>query len=457
MINHSRYLLKGIFYPRLLTLCMIAVTSAMLSSYAHAFSEDICYEYVNTSKTTYSDPINPVPFNCWDMECKDNINHSNTQCATTGVETYINAALLDKYHARNTLHFDVVWLIARMLGMTSQDAYTLAAYSQATDIGQYGHYYANGNPMPNTITDDIIGVQRSNFSSLGFWFHYIPWYRSTGMTETSSTLTYTSGGTPSPFASQEVPLNHLRAWAFGKRDSVCEFGITKNMNSDTAQCINDGGGTAAINYSIPVIADYRPPTSLWTLSWQRINPNSTTYGCTDPSTGKAIPCYNGGYTTNYANTNKGALKALGVYLHAMDDRLSHFLCVDSAYIEQSGSNYSLQYPAECGQVTHAVMHYAETGHSPVPERSINAIKYSYYEIKEWIAWKKTQTGGFATETVTNASNYPAVSDANMNSISDMIGKALTRGISRDRIKALCKIATRGYNLGWHDGNTECKY
>lgn len=429
--------------------CTLLYALILIPSCAYAFFEDICYEYTDASKTA----LNPVPFNCWDVQCKDNINHSNTQCVTTGLEDYLVATLSDKYHARNTLHFDVVWLLARMLGMKSGDASTLAYYSEATDPGGFTHYDYLGNPIASSTTDSILGVQRTNLLTSGYWFHYIPWYKLPG-TGTTEHLTYTPGAVPSPFSSYEVPLNHLRAWAFGKRDSVCEFGLTKDINSDTAACINDGGGIVQISVTMPFMAfTYVPLPQTQTLSWQRINPSvAPPYNC--DNNGTPTPCYYE-YNQSYASSISGTLKALGIYLHAMDDRLSHFACVDPSPITPNGSNYVLQYGDTCGQATHALLHYEETGHSPVPERSVEAITYSYYEIQAWIAWKKTQPGGYATDTVVNAQNYPAVSD--VNSIAAIIGNAIARGISRDRVKAMCKLAVKGYNLGWHDGNSECKY
>lgn len=443
-------------YPQLITWCAVLLFSyIMFPASAYSFSEDICYEFVDESKTT----INPLPFNCWDITCKDSAPNYNPKrpCATTGLETYINAAFQDKYHGRNLLHFDVVWLLARMLGMPKADADKLAAYSEATDLGTYTHYDYLGNPISGSTTDDIYGVQRTNAATLGFWFHFPPWYRLSGMTQTTSSLTYTTpDGVSSPWPAQEAPLTHLRAWAFGKRDSVCEFGITSDVSIDTAACINNGGGAKTLDFTFPIVNPYRPG-DIATLDWQRIQQKAE--GDTSCVTTDNTTVHDTCYISGYDAARMGTLEALGIYLHVMDDRLSHYACNDASSIDTLPSgNFRLRYADSCGSATHAVLHYNETGHSPVPERSLNAIRYTFYEISNWITWKKNQPGGYVTEVITNASNYPAVSTANADSIVDMIGKALPRGIADYRIKALCKIAVKGYNLGvWHDNSSDCKY
>lgn len=441
-------------YPPLIAWCIAVLSSFVLfPSPVYSFSEDICYEYLDPNKTTNADPLNPQPFNCWDVTCKDSAPNYNPKrpCATTGLETYINAAALEKYHGRNLLHYDVVWLLARMLGIPKADADNLAAHSEATDLGIYTHYDYLGNPIPSSTTAYIYGVRRTNYATKGFWFHYIPWYRMPGMTSNTSTLTYTAPvGDSSPWPEQEVPLRHLRAWAFGKRDTVCEFGITADVTTDTAVCLN---GAKNITYSSPIVATADTPPETAPLEWQRIQKKAA-----DDATCNTSDEYNTCYIEGYSSARKGTLEALGVYLHAMDDRLSHFLCSDSSPIEPGSDFYTLTYGQPCAQITHAIMHYNETGHSPVPERSLNAIRYTFYEISNWIAWKKTQSGGYTTEVIVNSSNYPAVSIANADSIVDMIGKALPKGIADYRIKALCKIAIKGYNLGvWHDNSSDCKY
>lgn len=448
---------NGWRYPQLLvSLAAILFSFILFSSRAYSFSEDICYDYLDSNKTTNTDPINPLPFNCWDVTCKDSEPNYNPKrsCAATGLETYINAAFRSKYHGRNMLHYDVVWLLARMLGMPKADADVLAAYSEATDLGTYTHYDYLGKPISGSTTDDIYGVQRTNSATFGFWLHFPPWYRLSGMTQATSSLTYTTPvGISSPWPAQEVPLTHLRAWAFGKRESVCEFGITTDPNIDTAPCVNNGGGTKTIDFTFPIFNSIRPGDTV-PLDWQRIQKKAEG-DATCIASHEHATCYVQGYDS----AQKGTLRALAIYLHVMDDRLSHFACDDASSIETlSSGNFSLRYAESCSSATHAALHYNETGHSPVPERSLNAIRYTFYEISNWIAWKKTQAGGYATEVIVNASNYPSVSVENADSLVDMIGKALPRGIADYRIKALCKIAIKGYNLStWHDNSVDCKY
>lgn len=418
-----------------------------LPSSAGAFSEDICYDWRDAEKTK----LKPQPFNCWDVECRDaNTGYNpNRSCASTGLQSYIEAAS-GRFHTRNMLHYDVVWLLARLLGMRKEDANTLAAYSEAPDQGSYQHYDYLGDTVVSGTTENVNGLYRTNYATYGFWLHYVPWQRLTGMSEQSLSLTFTERNNAglTPFGAHEAPLNHLRAWAFGQRSDLCEFGILSTPEDPASACINSSGGSRTLTYTVPIVGFTATPAPM-TLSWQRVNQQPSPPCDTSSNPAQHETCYQQTWTA----AKKGSLLALGAYLHAMDDRLSHFACTDpSAIRRQANGNYSLDYGNGCGQGFHAVLHYEETGHAPTPDRSLNALRFSFLEIDSWLT-----AMNYPREAVNRASNFPEIKRDNASAIVTLIRPAVERGNAWGRIKALCKTASMGYGVGWHDGNERCQY
>ena len=432
---------------------VLTLVAATLAGPSWAFSEDLCWSYVDA--TTTSGPIIPKPFNCWDLQCKDQpaANSSAGACARQGLETYIDAAVLETLHARNSLHFDTVYLLARMLGMSLADARKLAIYDEASDFGAYRHYDISGQNVIDA-SEDILGVRRTNLPTNGFWLHFVPWYRGEGSSVTS-VLSYTPGtGMASPFPATERPLSHLRAWAFGQQSELCEFGLTEGSGSVGA-CLG-GSGSKTLYYDLPLLAgpgdvvDARVPETT-PVSWQRVK-RTTGAGseCTDRET-----CFDRSFSGK-----SGSIEALGLYLHSLGDRLSHHFCSEGSAISTSwmgegtpsnSADYYLFYPDICGTMAHIMLHYPETGQDEVPERSTEAIQLAAQEIAQWIA----ATGYSSTGAVTPRPGFPAVS--NTGAVVELIRRAIAKGPAADRLSALCNIARAGYGLEWHDGNTNCQY
>ncbi len=430
----------------------VGLLSIAISSTTWGFSEDICYYYKNPTDKT--GPINPAPFNCWDLQCRDGATsqapNTASSCVVTGLARYADATF-GGFHARNSIHFDITWLSARLHGMKEQDALKLAMFTEATDLGSYQHYDYQGFPMTGAVSDNINGVVRTNLATNGFWLHFVPWKKANGSTQNSSELTYTPNtGSASPYPAQEVPLAHLRAWAFGLQKDLCEFGMT-----DTQEAIGNCLKSNTLYYDLPILAgpnnvvDIRiqPKEQPMLLGWQRIN--QTTADC------DTRDCYN----RDYASVKAGTIEALGIYLHAMGDRISHHYCSDESYISniwtgegtpKTPADYYLFYPDICGTAAHVSLHYPETGQAALPERSRDAVNYAYQEIAAWMAGRNyvpeliTPTRGFPTPTSTDAVNV-------------LMDRALTSGTASERLHNLCNIALQGYQLKWHDQNPDCTY
>jgi len=441
---------------RLQRVCSLGAIYAALfipSHTAWAFSEDICFSYVASG--TKSGPIVPKPFNCWDLQCNDHPEDAKRPgaCVVTGLATLVDAAVIEGVHVRNSLHFDVTYLLARLHGMRLGDARKLAVYDEATDLGKYQHFNQTGVRVVDSSVD-IEGVRRTNFTTSGFWLHFVPWFRGAG-TATESVLQYTADtGFSAPFPSTERPLNHLRAWAFGQQAELCEFGLTEG-SAVTGNCLGSSQ-PATLYWDLPALSG---PNNLVDVrmrqtvapQWQRTKRvDGATDDCQDRNT-----CYDRSYSSKSAS-----IEALGIYLHSLGDRLSHHHCSDGSAIasnwsgEGSPNNSAdlyLFYPDICGTVAHTMLHYAETGHDLVPERTKDAIGIAAREIGQWV----TLTGYPSRSVVLPKAGYPAVDE--VDSLVTRIVQATAQAAAADRVAALCRLARDGYGIDWHDGNASCSY
>ena len=407
----------------------------------------------------------PKPYNCLDFQCDDGIDSGETkpQCLVTGLVTFARATILpallpvptERFHVRSITHFDMTWVLGRMAGLSEADATQLALYSEAADLGVYQHYDHQGKRMEGLDTLDISGGVRTNIPTLGYGLHFLPWYRGAlSMKAAPMPKYHQSKPGKSPWAKHEHMLSHMRAWAFGQRDSLCELGLTKDMSKPDADCFAESDNRQVIVYDplIPGPTNTSEGSGQETeaiLQWQRMQPLETLpQSCTDDPT--AHVCYNPDYATN----NHGSVAALGIYVHGMTDRISHHYCASQAGIEQlsgEAADYRLIYPSQCGPVGDIVNHNQELANVAMPERTYLGIEYTLREIRAWVA----ATHYRPKAKVKANPNFPALDD--MQGLLRMFGNALSQDDAAERIQSMCEIAVRGYNLGWHDGNPTCNY
>lgn len=405
-----------------LALTLATTASVLPSQNAQAFAEDICYPYESLVRTELGDPIEATPINCFDLNGDDH-DHDEGDFVT-GMFTFAAAAYAGKYHARSVYHFDVPYLMARLSGMSHKDAVQLAVYSEATDLGQFMHYDYQGRALPATLTDDISGVERTNADTFGGWLHYVPWYQNTDA-KSQNKLTYDKRShAKSPFNVHEAGLNHLRAWAFGQRDTLCLTGLTNPDGS----CF-DADQDVQLFISLPALGPV------------------LTEGAIDVQDQSVLQVSEGEYDTDYNSEISGSLKSLGIYLHAMSDRLSHNFCTDPAYVapsadETSAEEFELYYPQACGTVIHVMRHYDESGMGFVPPRSESAVQYTLWEIRDFMK----KTGYRAKKKI--AFDETAVLE--------QVYAAIGEETATERLSALCQIA-KDNGIEWHDGNATCTY
>lgn len=444
------------------------MTSLFMPTLAHAFAEDLCFHYVDPQSK--SGDVIPKAFNCWNVQCTDSIKPENEPagCLVKGVARYANATMLKGLHGRNMIHFDTLYLFARLSGMSESDAFEAAAYSESTDLGIYIHNDQKGKALTSLQTDNLKGVTRLNPDTDGFSYHFVPWFRSQGHVidkPLSYDTRYQKHQQASPFATSEAMINHLRLWSFGGRQTLCDFGLTQNQSDALSDCFSEADNKK-IYVSVPIFAadcdNCRRETHI-PVAWQKIVPtNSGDCGNQDGQEA----CV---YDPDYAKKIHGTPKSLGIYLHVLGDRLSHYYCSDRAFITEgwdrkqskpagmdADASYSLWYNNTCGTLNHIAQHYPETGHKVLPQQTVKMLRFGYLEVQDWI----NQTGYFKQHpeqkpAVPNK-GYPQLNETGK--ITALVGAALKKADAGDRNKALCEIALKGYGVTpWHDGSTDCKY
>ncbi len=104
---------------------------------ARAFAEDVCY-------TPGAPPHScaPLPFACPPSDAHDPI------CGARAFFRY-GYTLRQPLGGRSLVHTDSTYIMARKIGFSLQDAYWIAAYSEATDLGTFRPRDMRGNPVPN--------------------------------------------------------------------------------------------------------------------------------------------------------------------------------------------------------------------------------------------------------------------------------------------------------------------
>lgn len=386
-----------------------------LAAPASAFSEDVCHENNGNLDLTRVE-------NCWDLQCMD--DGDSGACVVQGFTEYLNATMIetpgDTTEPRSALHFDLVWVLARAAGMSSANATTVASYSQSPDFGGYTHF--NQVSAANYTTEDVPGLERSDLSNGSPWFHFVPRSGSplTAPRTSDGSLPYNPSSTTAVFGGYEGTLNNIRNWAFGRAPKLCAFGLTDS----TGKCL--AGRTVRATYAM------FGPTQVQVL-------HASGDVNLDPA--------DAGLNARLA----GTLPALGIYLHALGDRISHYYCSEDAFVTKALlTEWRVDYPnTQCGQTQHAMMHYPEVGHDELPERTLIAQDLFWKEINAWLA-------KYPAQRSYTALNIPGKGVISLTALTADLDNALKQGGAAQRMSAVCEVS-KNYGLGWHDGNGSCSY
>jgi hypothetical protein len=321
-----------------LALALVAAATTVLTPpKVHAFAEDICY-------TPGAPPHScaPLPFVC---------PENDPNSPVCGARAFFRYAytLRQPLGGRSLVHTDSTYIIARKVGFPVRDAYWMAAYSEATDLGTFAPRDMRGNLVPNAkslTTKDISGLVRTHFATGGFLFHFLP------------TMRAPRGPKPNGLhpnvndPRHEIMLTHLRRWAMagpGSPAPLCTGGFTnRSAQGDFATGSTCYGSPTGVpingRYSIIAPVDF---------------PFSNTTGQQVISDGVPSSRFDSWVGAQSANARTG------IYIHALGDRISHHVCTDEGTIAPPTPRHrefriGLDKPG-CDQGPHAVRHEYETG------------------------------------------------------------------------------------------------
>ncbi|MFD1812163.1 hypothetical protein [Rhodococcus gannanensis] len=319
-------------------LTVVGATFAFAPPQAQGFAEDICYT-----------PGGAPPHNCAPLPPPCPADDPNGPLC--GLEAFVRYGytLRQPLGGRSLVHSDSTYIIARTVGFSERDAYWIAAYDEATDLGTFVPRDANGAPVPDAAaltTADISGLVRTHFATGGFLFHFLPTMRGPGDPEPDGLRPDVDD------PAHEVMLTHVRRWAMagpGSAVPLCTGGFTNPSASGDyatgAECFDDPDPTQ-INGTYSVQAPLAIPFTNMT-------------GPQVISDGVLAPQFDSWVGAESWNAR------IGIYIHALADRISHHACTDAGTVtapsaERPDFRIDLNKPT-CDQGPHAVRHEYETG------------------------------------------------------------------------------------------------
>ena len=237
---------------------------------------------------------------------------------------------------RSSLHFDSVYYLAQAAGLGARDAYFIAAHNEAVDIGRYLHRDQQGvlladpaactgaAPPPECALNslELGGVNRNNFAGGGIFYHFM------APLEGVSGIDGFVPPVDDPRA--EPQLSHVRRWLYQPDAPLCVAGLTQpdaqgSLAHGAACYQSTTRPNSELLGRIPVV------TELGYLSYiDWLTPLGEQTVLTDPITGSAVPA---SALDAYLPPEQLPLLRLGIYLHALQDRISHQRCNLDSRIE----------------------------------------------------------------------------------------------------------------------------
>lgn len=256
--------------------------------------------------------------------------------------------------ARSVHHTDVLYALAQVAGLTPREAFLTAAYSAATDVAQYFHRDGAAQLMPDPaqctgerrppacalLTSSVTGVDRNNFSGGGIFLHFQAPFSDRPYAQPGgrpSLFTSLEAGAPPPVVDSLVPnltdgrrdpvVVNARRWAFGL-GPLCVAGLTTaTADGDPASgdaCFRrPDGAPATIAARLPFLSQTGSITDLqWVAELGELE-------LTAPGAPQPVPARRIG---EIVGPDAAPFARLGIYLHALGDRVSHHLCDNDSYV-----------------------------------------------------------------------------------------------------------------------------
>jgi len=319
---------------------------------AYAFAEDLCYAQGGGPIASCA----PLPAVCLPAGTTTNV------CKSAIVA--VDAQQTNFDGGRSSVHTDVTYLLAQAAGFPAADAYWIAAYDEATDLGTF-------EPRDNRsmvvgagslLTANISGVVRSDFATGGVFLHFIAPYNHGEATPPTGV----DGLHPVPTDASTAPtLANYRAWALAASsvdEPACTAGLTAQSSAGDyatgAVCYAAAAGGAPIQGAIAAFGSATAPIS--TQTGPQIVQDPKAGKPTYASTFDALVAADGARDTSAAHA---ADARLGVYLHVLADRITHHVCTDRSVIAgPTADGFQIQMTnSDCEQSLHLLRHAWETG------------------------------------------------------------------------------------------------
>jgi len=338
---------------------------------AQAFTEDICYTLTGVE-------------NCYGaIGCSP--GKDTPRCTR---EATTDGLRLLATPGRSLLHMDGTYFLAQAVGFSAEDAHVIASYDEAADIGVYIPYDRSGNAMvdPDTcggpsapttcklVSRDLSAWTRTSFATGGFHIHMSAPYNPDG----DALVTGVDGQHPDPTDPvHEASMRQLRDWVYGDQETACTVGFTvPSSHGDIStgdRCAEQAlGGQAWMTGEIPLLGG--------ATVWLDVPLGEQVIVDDDHSTE---------WASAFDDLDDPQLAKAGVYMHMLQDRVSHHNCGDLSVSypdPTSPGDFVFDYAdVECGAGPHALWHSWEIGQpqaglDPKFQNTVPALELSYREL-----------------------------------------------------------------------------
>jgi hypothetical protein len=305
---------------------------------ASAFTEDLC-------------PTSTVWEDCYRQTCP--ALDTSAPCVAEAVQDAARAASSD---GRSMLHVDATYLLAQAAGFDAEDAHVIAAYDQATDQGVYIPRDRIGAPLVDVSlcdgsanqpyecrwsTIDVNGWERTSLTTGGFQTH-LP-----APVNMAGGPVAIDGLHPDlEDHEHEVLLSSVWRWVQDLNPYACTLGLTQggpDLASGPRCWLRPDGNPKWITADFPTLNGEVPIRFPLGEQVLRIENN----------------------TRIYSSELDDPLARMGIFLHLLQDRISHHVCGDASWMGPERANpgrvvfrYS---DTECSQINHALRHSWEIG------------------------------------------------------------------------------------------------
>ena len=304
---------------------------------------------------------------------------------------------------RSMIHVDSTFFIAQALGFKDDIAYWLAAYDDATDLGTYQPFDNCGKALGDVRkqTEAIPSVVRTSLTTGGLAIHFPTAFSvdGTGADLVTNGVTglypfYQSNSKyPAIDTVYEGSLSHLRRWAMtfdaGSTPPVlCNSGFTQSVGDSYfagSACYTKNDAGVPINGLTPLSS-----ADGGSQAFQTVSGRQYLFAVNDPKSSQplqtALDAGNGRRWNGSTAAVPAELVRMAVYLHSVQDRVSHQYCGDAslARTADAGSGFIYSYSMlMCSSINHAQGHFDEIGRPTLPLRVFTALNITYDELQKF--------------------------------------------------------------------------